>query len=80
MEKSRGAVSSWRHGTLARKNNMRPDYRFTIEHKRAAWYPAIYRLTCWAQTILWKLGVAWHNSFSNECTPDFNCCAKKKAK
>lgn len=28
------------------------------------------------QRILWFFGIAWHNTFQNECTTDFNCCAK----
>ena len=26
------------------------------------------------QSFLWWIGVAWHNTHSNECTKDFNCC------
>lgn len=30
---------------------------------------------CW-QKLLWCLGIAWHNLYRDECTPDFNCCQK----
>ena len=26
------------------------------------------------QWILWKCGISWHNTFTDECTPDFSCC------
>ncbi len=26
------------------------------------------------QSFLWWIGIAWHNSYSDECTKDFNCC------
>jgi len=28
------------------------------------------------QLFLWYIGIAWHNTKKNECTPDFNCCNK----
>lgn len=59
---------------------MKRDCRFSIQFKRSAWYPRIYRLTVLFQTILWKCGIPWHNTFSDECTPDFNCCSKPSRK
>lgn len=35
------------------------------------------RLTHHLQTLLWKCGIPWHNPFTNECTPDFDCCMGK---
>lgn len=35
------------------------------------------RLSLYAQWLLWKVGIAWHNPYRDECTPDFNCCMKK---
>lgn len=34
----------------------------------------IYKLIYYYQCILHYIGIAWHNSYSNECTSDFNCC------
>jgi len=56
---------------------MRIDYRKTKAGQRRFKYPRIYRLTCLFQTILWRVGIAWHNSFSDECTKDFNCCRRR---
>lgn len=53
---------------------MRFDYRKTKEGTRRFNNPNIYRATFYWQKILHFLGVAWHNSYSNECTSDFNCC------
>lgn len=53
---------------------MKNDYRKTKEGKRRFAYPIIYKITHLFQFILWKIGIAWHNRFSGECTPDFNCC------
>lgn len=42
-------------------------------------YNTIYlldRITVWLQGLLWFLGVAIHNAYRDECTPDFNCCCK----
>ncbi|MGZ3999591.1 MAG: hypothetical protein ACXVIY_03135 [Mucilaginibacter sp.] len=36
--------------------------------------PVLYKLSVHWQTFLWWFGIAWHNSYANECTPDFNCC------
>lgn len=52
------------------------DYRNSKAGARRFKYKRFYRLTVWIQTILWKLGIPWHNSFSGECTPDFNCCTR----
>lgn len=32
------------------------------------------KLSIILQSFLWYIGIAWHNSYRNECTPDFNCC------
>jgi hypothetical protein len=39
-------------------------------------HPVKYRLSVWLQSILWFIGIARHNHYGNECTPDFNCCNK----
>lgn len=60
---------------------MRFDFRQTPAGKRRFKYTRFYRLTVWFQWILWKCGVPWHNRFSDECTPDFNChpkCSRRK--
>lgn len=54
----------------------RYDYRKTKEGRRRFKYKRIYRLTVWLQWFLWKIGIPWHNTFSDECTPDFNCCVQ----
>lgn len=50
------------------------DYRKTKEGQRRFNNPIIYRITNIWQSFLWYIGIAWHNSYSNECTKDFNCC------
>lgn len=57
---------------------MRYDYRETKEGKRRFKYKRFYRLTVLFQRALWLIGIPWHNRFSDECTPDFNCCNKWK--
>lgn len=40
-----------------------------------------YPLSCIIQLLLCKIGIACHNPFRDECTPDFECCSpynKKK--
>lgn len=53
------------------------DYRQTPAGKRRFKWKRFYRLTVWIQVALWKVGIPLHNPFSDECTPDFNCCLKK---
>ena len=50
------------------------DYRDTIEGARRFKNPEIYQKTLEFQQEMAKLGVAWHNHFSDECTIDFCCC------
>lgn len=57
---------------------MRNDYRKTKEGIRRFRHAFIYKLTWLFQTALWKIGIPWHNRYSDECTPDFNCCYPKK--
>lgn len=42
--------------------------------KRRLKYKKFYTFTYFLQKFLWKIGIPWHNSFSDECTPNFNCC------
>jgi hypothetical protein len=56
---------------------MRHDHRKTLAGKRCIKWKRFYRFTVWVQTILWRIGIPWHNVFADECTPDFNCCVKK---
>ena len=53
---------------------MKYDYRKTQAGQRRFNHPCIYKVTSAIQRWLWKHGVAVHNRFSDECTPDFNCC------
>lgn len=55
---------------------MRPDYRQTEAGKRRFSHPWIYRCTHLFKIALWKIGIPWHNTYSDECTPDFNCCVE----
>lgn len=57
---------------------MKFDYTKTPAGIRRFKYPRTYKLTVRLQTALWKAGIPWHNTFSDECTPDFNCCVKTK--
>ena len=52
------------------------DYRMEDAGKRRFGYPRIYRITLWWQRLLHFVGIAWHNTFSDECTSDFNCCVE----
>jgi hypothetical protein len=54
---------------------MKYDYRKTTQGIRRFKYPIIYKITNRWQYFLYFIGIAWHNSFSGECTSDFNCCA-----
>jgi len=38
------------------------------------WYE--YPVSCIVQNALCKIGIAVHNPFRDECTPDFGCCCK----
>ena len=53
---------------------MKYNYLETKEGKRRFNNPRIYYLTYLVQKFLYFIGIAWHNSYSNECTIDFNCC------
>lgn len=35
----------------------------------------IRKISSGTQFFLWKRGIHWHNWVTNECTPDFSCCA-----
>lgn len=37
-----------------------------------------YHISVWRQLFFWKIGLPYHNRYADECTPDFNCCIKKK--
>lgn len=50
------------------------DYRFTLSGIRRFNSPDVYIKTVEFQNFLKENGIAWHNSFSNECTSDFSCC------
>lgn len=54
---------------------MKDDYRQSAAGRRRFKYPRIYRLTFHLQNFLNRLGIAWHNRFSDECTHDFGCCS-----
>jgi hypothetical protein len=47
-------------------------------HTLPWWQRPLYRVTVGIQWTLWKIGLPWHNIFFDECTPDFNCCVKKR--
>ena len=53
---------------------MQYDYRKTKEGIRRFKHSIIYCITLGWQYFLYLIGIAWHNSYSGECTPDFNCC------
>ena len=53
---------------------MKYDYTKTREGLRRFANPKIYRITFRWQQFLHFIGVAWHNTYSGECTSDFNCC------
>jgi hypothetical protein len=64
-------------GQSRARTEMKLDYRTTKEGKRRFRFPGFYRFTVLIQSALWRIGIPWHNRFSDECTPDFNCCNKK---
>ena len=53
---------------------MKTDYRKSKEGQRRFNNPIIYWITWKFQSLLWWVGIAWHNPYSDECTKDFNCC------
>jgi hypothetical protein len=53
----------------------RHDYRMSREWVRCLNHPKLYKITNFIQNILLKVGISIHNSFANECTQDFSCCA-----
>ena len=57
---------------------MKYDYRKTRAGRRRILYPVIYNLTFTLQNLLFKIGISWHNKFSDECAPDFSCCSNYK--
>ena len=42
--------------------------------------PLKEKVSCYVQQILWNIGIHWHNTVRDECTPDFSCCIKKEKK
>jgi len=50
---------------------MKRNHRFSLPKR------IFYKITVGFQWMLWKMGVSWHNSFFDECTPDFSCCINK---
>ncbi len=50
------------------------DVRNEPSFKRCTDNPEAYKLSLKFQEDMAKIGVAWHNNFSNECTIDFCCC------
>ena len=50
------------------------DIRDTESFKRCIENPEVYRESIKFQNFLAQHGIAWHNTFSNECTEDFSCC------
>lgn len=53
---------------------MERDYRDSIEFGFTKINPEIYQKTLEFQQYLLDNGIAWHNPFSDECTPGFECC------
>jgi hypothetical protein len=53
---------------------MRYDYVKTKIGLRKLNNPKKYLVTYFWQCFLHFIGIAWHNSYSDECTTDFNCC------
>lgn len=53
---------------------METDYRKSKEGQRRFNNPKTYWITWKFQSLLWWIGIAWHNPYSDECTKDFNCC------
>jgi hypothetical protein len=46
-------------------------------HRFPFYQRPFYKLTVFIQWLLWELNINWHNSFFDECTPDFSCCIHK---
>lgn len=59
---------------------MKYDYRKDVAGMRRFKYKRFYRLTVLFQLLLYKLGINWHNTFSDECTHGFECCINKLQK
>jgi len=39
-----------------------------------------YKITFWFQNFLSFIGIAWHNSYIDECNHDFGCCENSLGK
>jgi cytosine/adenosine deaminase-related metal-dependent hydrolase len=50
------------------------DYRNTVEGSRRFANPDIYQKSLDFQEEMARHGIAWHNHYADECTPDFCCC------
>lgn len=56
---------------------MENDHRKTGTFALISQHPDIYKQSVEMQTELFKRGVSWHNTFADECCPDFSCCSHK---
>lgn len=45
--------------------------KVTWTHKENGNWFILERLTVWIQSALWRVGIAVHNHYRNECTKDF---------
>lgn len=50
------------------------NYLESEEFKRRFENKEAYELSLKFQSDMANLGIAWHNTFSDECTVDFSCC------
>ena len=53
-----------------KESNHVPDSKFWKDGKRTQ----EYKDSLMRQTNLWIQGIPIHNTFSDECCPDFSCC------
>lgn len=56
------------------EKKMKQDYRDSIEFGFTKINPEVYEKSLEFQKYLLEKGIAWHNPFSDECTPGFECC------
>jgi len=56
---------------------LNPDQWINLRKNVSNWWLLKYKLYFYLQSILWVIGVGWHNPVRNECALDGSCCRNK---
>lgn len=68
-----GLLDSWIPFVVLLENKNNCYYLFSFIFYKII---PIYKISFLVQTYLYANKIYWHDSISNQCTPDFNCCSK----